>query len=107
MEIKLITADTVVKEYKAYADDLYKIKISTLPKGFKETRMSLINFLDEIGTLRPHLRKSLNELASEFKQKHKRKLTLEYLKRIEEINNTTMEKLYVLAYQVKKKIDPL
>jgi len=92
----------MIQEYKLYAQDLYRIKISTLPISLIESPLSLTNLLVVINELRPQLRRNLTELSEELRQNT---ITLpDTLKEIEVVNNILLEKLYHLACSVKKKI---
>ena len=92
----------MIQEYKLYAQDLYKIKISTLPVSLVESPLSLTNLLLIINELRPQLRRNLTELSAELRLN---KIILpDTLKEIEVINNILLEKLSNLACSVKRKI---
>jgi len=92
----------MIQEYKVYAQDLYKIKISTLPVSLIESPLSLTNLLVIINELRPQLRRNLAELSAELRQNN---ITLpDTLKEIEAVNNILLEKLYNLACSIKRKI---
>ena len=92
----------MIQEYKVYAQDLYKIKISTLPVSLIESPLSLTNLLVIINELRPQLRRNLAELSAELRQNN---ITLpDTLKEIEVVNNILLEKLYNLACSIKRKI---
>lgn len=92
----------MIKLYNVYALELYKIKISMLPKTSIETLISMTILLTTINELRAQLRKNLNDLCDEHM------LTYDVLpdtfKNNKKTNDRMLSKLYILAYNVKKKI---
>jgi hypothetical protein len=92
----------MLKTYKLLAQDLYRIKLSTLPKSLTETELSLTNLLAGITEVRPQLRKDLGELSKECATSN---IVLPETAHKMEITNTKLlGKMYLLAYQTKKKL---
>ena len=92
----------MIKNYKAYANELYSIKVSMLPKVTIETASSMTLLLNTINELRAQLRKNLNELCDEYMLATD--ILPDTLKNNKKVNDRMLSKLYILAYNLKKKI---
>lgn len=98
----LSNREKMIKNYKFYALELYRIKLSVLPKSTVESQQSLKKLMLSISEIRPQLRKDLNELSQEYLQLNES--TTDTAKNIESINNKLLGKMYLMAYKTKKKV---
>ncbi|TRW24752.1 hypothetical protein FMM05_09625 [Flavobacterium zepuense] len=95
----------MIKDYKTYAQDLYNIKVSTLPRITKEINDPDKILLNRIIELRSELRKNLDELLDEFMLESK-EITPETVKQIKSVNNRLLDKFYMMANGVRNKTKP-
>jgi len=92
----------MIQNYKTYAQELYKIKVSTLPVVTDETQVSMTALLFSINQLRSQLRQDLAKLGDEYMLTNE--VYPDTFKNIKKINEHIVSKLHMLAYNVKKKI---
>lgn len=92
----------MIKSYKAHAQDLYSVKVSTLPKLTRQDEESLNKLLFTINEIRPQLRKNLKELSDEFSMQNN--VMPDTLKKIEALNARLISRLYLLGHKTKKKL---
>jgi len=95
----------MIKDYKTYAQDLYNIKVSALPRITKQINDPDKILLTRINELRSELRKNLDELSDEFMLESD-EITPDTVKQIKSINNRLLDKFYIMANGVKNKTKP-
>jgi len=95
----------MIKDYKTYAQDLYNIKVSTLPRITKEINDPEKILLNRVIELRSELRKNLDELSDEFMLEIK-EMTPETIKQIKSVNNRLLDKFYMMANGLRNRNKP-